>query len=211
MGNRHRWSRMAFDYQSAYRNALNALPAGEAIDLDALLAIPGLPDVSAATKRKQLRTLVQAEPRLLERIGGFYPSVGTVIDLVEHRFGPVTEARLHEANNQCREIVERIARPIVYRFVSNALSSHIDGTNVSLSLEELMRFLLEEFVDFQRGAGNGLVSIAGGMNEALLMRAITNAGLVLGTDFAKTGTNSEASHFWNTSRRSRSASVVSSG
>lgn len=182
---------MPFDYGSAFRDAINSLAAGQTIDLDELLAIPGLPAVGLSTKRNHLRRLVQAEPQLLERIVGFYPSVATVIDLVEQRHGLVTEARINEANEQCKEIVGTIARPIVHRFVRTALDQHINGANVALTLDELMQFLLEEFVEFQRGAGNGLVSIAGGMNEALLMRAMSNAGLVRGTDFKKTGTNSE--------------------
>src|SRR5688572_10884160 len=124
---------MAIDYYSIFRGALDALPAGATIDLDALLATSGFPKVSDQTKKKYLRNLVKAEPGYLERIVGFYPAVDTVIDLVETRHGKVTEGRLDEANNQCRGIVEKIARPIVHRFVGAALAKHITGASVALT------------------------------------------------------------------------------
>lgn len=183
---------MAANYFAPYRALLDALAPGQTVDLDQLLKAEGLPAVSIATRKKYLRELVQEMPEYLEKIVGFYPSVDTVIDLVELRFGKVVEQQLDASNQRCREIVEKVARPIVHRFVGTSLANHISGTTVSLSLDELMEFLLEEFVEFQRGAGNGLVSIAGSMNEALLMRAMTNAGLRRGMDFDKTGSNSEA-------------------
>lgn len=179
-------------YHSIFKAILSALPAGKAIDLAPLLATSELPKVSLATRKKHLKALVRAEPELLERIVGFYPSVDTVIDLVEIRHGKVLEVNLDQSNEHCRSIVEKIGRPIILGFVQATLAEHISGTKVALTLDELMDFLLDEFTDFARGAGNGLVSIAGSMNEQLLMRAMANAGLKANEDFRKTGTNSEA-------------------
>ena len=180
-----------FDYKNAFRTALNALPNGGTTDLQTLFSTPSLPAVTVATKRKHLRDLIEAEPALLDRVVGFYPKVGTVIDLVETRHGPVTETRLDQANDQCRQIVERIALPVVHGFVQSSLAAYIHGADVAVPLADLMRFLLDDFADFNRGAGNGLVSIAGGMNEALLMRAMTRGGLRENVHFKKTGTDSD--------------------
>ena len=179
-------------YHPVYLRVLESLPVGGTIPLASLLAAAGLPSVTDHTKRGHLKTLIRDRPDLLERIVGLYPQADTVIDLIEKRHGPVTEATLDQANKHCREVVEKIALPTLHEFVRTTLTEHISGTVVSLSMDELMEFLLDEFAKFSKGAGNGLVSIAGTLNERLLMRAMKNAGLTEGEDFKKTGTNSEA-------------------
>jgi hypothetical protein len=179
-------------YYPTYVALLEGLTTGSTIPVTALIASEGLPNVTDGTKRDHLKTLIKERPELLEKIVGLYPQADTIIDLVEKLDGSVIEATLDQANRHCAKIVDKIALPILHEFVRSNLSKHISGTSISLTVDELMEFLLEGFAEFSKGAGNGLVSIAGTLNERLLMRAMKNGGMVEGADFKKTGTNSEA-------------------
>lgn len=178
-------------YHPVFVAHLNGLPIGQRIDYRQLLTLPGLPKASDDTKRRHLRTLVGQQPALLQKLSGFYPSPDTVIDLVEHQYGPVLEVNLDCSNQYCRSIVLDIAEPVLQDFVRDSLSGHISGCTVSLTIDELMKFLIDDYDEFSKGAENGLVSIAGSINERLLTRAMKNAGLREGNDFKRTGKNSE--------------------
>ncbi|QNP45668.1 hypothetical protein H9L14_14270 [Sphingomonas sediminicola] len=56
-------------------------------------------------------------------------------------------------------------------------------------MADLVTFLLDDYASFSRGAGNGLVSTAGRMNEKLLVACLEEKGLSHGANFTKTGTN----------------------
>ncbi len=180
-------------YHGVFTTALENLGAGQTIWLDELLNLPDLPQTSRATKKKHLRTLVEAQPQLLEKIKGLYPSADTVINLVQLQHNAqVVEANLDLSNQRAAAIIRRLGRPVFDRFVSENLAEHIDGQNISLTRTQLMDFLLEDFTEFMKGAGNGLVSIAGTLNERLLIRALENGDLVKERHFTKTGTNGQA-------------------
>lgn len=179
-------------HHAAFRSIFAAMPNGQKIWADQLFLDPALPSTARATHRKHLISLLNAEPALLEKVLGIYPNAHTIIDLVEHRFGMITEANLDISNRHAASIVRGIAQPVIEQFVDTTLASHITNGQVSISKLSLMTFLLEDFTEFSKGAGNGLVSIAGTLNEYLFMRAMRNGGMVEGTHFMKTGKNSEA-------------------
>lgn len=183
---------MANQYYDCFERVLSSLSAGQTVALGDLLSCDGLPKVGDGTKRKYLKQLISAKPMFLEKIVGFYPSPETIIDLVESRHGKVIEANIDSSNQACRLIVQGIAKPIVHGFVRDTLAEHIEGSRIGLELDQLLSFLLEEFSEFSRGAGNGLVSIAGSINELLLIRAMKNGGMTDKSDFTRTGTESEA-------------------
>lgn len=183
---------MANKYHDSFGRVLLALPSGQTIPIGDLLSCDGLPAVGDATKRKHLKTLISTRPEFLEKIVGFYPSPETIINLVESRQGVVVESNIDASNQACRLIVQGIAKPIVHGFVKESLAEHISGSQIGVELDQLLTFLLDEYSEFSRGAGNGLVSIAGSINELLLIRAMKNGGMVDKTDFTRTGTESEA-------------------
>jgi hypothetical protein len=179
-------------YHAAYRAVLEAIPPNQKIWVEDLIGAPGLPETAEGTRRKHLKDLITASPDLLEKVLGLYPKADTIIDLVEQRYGLVTEANLDSSNSRAAEIVRGIAQPVVEKFVDATLRGNIVHDSVSITKADLMVFLLEDFTEFSKGAGNGLVSIAGTLNERLLMRALQNGGLQENIHFKKTGTNSQA-------------------
>lgn len=179
-------------YHKLFEEIISALPESQCISIGDLFSSPGIPTVSDNTKKKHLKSLISLKPELLEKVTGFYPSPETIIDLVEARFGKVIESNIDASNQSCREIVQGIARPIVEEFVKESLADHINDNRISIELNQFLIFLFEEFIEFSRGAGNGLVSIAGSINELLLIRAMRNSGMTEQADFTRTGTESEA-------------------
>ncbi len=138
-----------------------------------------------------MRAFLKANPIYLQKVSGFFPAADTIVDLVEHKIGPVGELNLVQANRESRLIVEDIARPKLLKFVQDSLGAKVQSGNITFTLSELMSFLIDDFSEFQRQAGNGLVSVAGKLNEELLVRALFNSGLELGSDFLRTGQNSD--------------------
>lgn len=179
-------------YHKLFEELITALPEGQRISIGDLFSSPSIPTVSDNTKKKHLKSLISLKPELLEKLIGFYPSPETIIDLVETRYCKVTESNIDSSNQYCREIVQAIARPIVDDFVKESLADHIHGNQISIELSQFLLFIFDDFIEFSRGAGNGLVSIAGSINELLLIRAMKNSGMVEQTDFTRTGTESEA-------------------
>lgn len=180
------------EYDAVFLRALGRLSPDSTIHFEDLMVLEDLPATSKATRKKHLTRLVVQQPELFARIEGFFPPAELVIDLIEEKLGPITEANLAEANREAKEIVLRSARPNVSRFVRDTLQPHITTEDVlRISLEELLDFLLFPYQEFSRGAGNGLVSIAGALNEALLVRALVNGEMEKGSDFWETGSNSE--------------------
>lgn len=179
-------------YHIVYRSALGAIEPNKKIWVEDLIQLPGLPETAEGTRRKHLKELITESPELLEKVLGLYPKADTIIDLVEQRYGLVTEATLDSSNSRAAEIVRSIAQPVVEKFVDATLREKIVDDSLKISKADLMVFLLEDFTEFSKGAGNGLVSIAGTLNERLLMRALKNGGLQEDIHFKKTGTNSQA-------------------
>jgi hypothetical protein len=162
-----------------------------------------LPDVSLETKKKHLRSYIESNPSYLEKIQGFYPSAPTIISLVELKLGTeILEKNLDESNKIAREIVRNVTSPIIERFISSGLSAKIKNTSLTIDLPELIEFLAEDFSEFLSAQGNGLVSIAGTVNEYLLSRAMINGGMTE-QNFQKTGKNSDADFMIYSSAASR--------
>jgi hypothetical protein len=190
-------------YDSVFRRVLDSLASGGTISLSELLAHSDLPASTQTTRLKHLRNLIDEIPSLVTRVPGLYPRAGAILQLIEERHGRITEANLDASNLHAATFVREIARPIVSQFVADALRNHIVGDRIELSMSDMMVFLLDEFAEFSKGAGNGLVSIAGTLNEQILIRAMTNAGMEQPTHFTKTGTNSEGDLVVHSTARGR--------
>lgn len=183
-----------FDYGAFFAGLLEGIPAGERMSYEEIRSAPGLPNVSRQTVKKQFREFIDQHPEFLSRITGFYPKPETIIRVVESKLGQIVESNLDEANHSCKELVTELTKPIVENFIRRGIEGDFNAETglVTISLEGLTNFLVNEFSDFLRSAGNGLVSIAGSLNELLLIRAMKNGGMQEGHDFTPTGTDSEA-------------------
>lgn len=144
--------------------------------------------------REKLTRLVSAQPGLFEATTEFLPGVETIVAMIETKLATQIHAgNLSEANTACIELVDSIVRPRYKSFIGRELREFIDiGTDtLSMKLDELIQFLLEEYRVFVRQQDQGLTSKAGGLNEAILVRALINGGLLEDTDFEVTGTKSQ--------------------
>lgn len=90
---------------------------------------------------------------------------------MEQEIGLITEKSLDLANVRSSEIVDGVARPIVEEFIHEGLAGSLDQSTrtIRIGVKALTDFLIEDFTEFVRSAGNGLVSIAGSLNEMLLI------------------------------------------
>ena len=154
--------------------------------------------VSDTTFRSNLKDFVRVLPDMMVRIVGFYPDAATILGLAAQRLagGQIVSGNLMEANEECKRIVDAISRPRHLRFLSEQLAPYLveGGASIVAEKMELMNRLYDTYPDFVREEGNGLVSIAGRLNEEIFIQAMINAGMSFGSgnDFMRTGQNSEA-------------------
>lgn len=179
-------------YFTAIEEILKDVSANETIWLEELLDNYRFPKVAFNTRKKYLREYIEVNPNQLEKISGFYPSAVTIVNLVELKLAEkIKETNLNPANKVARDIVNAIAKPILENYLVTSLDKNITNGNVNITIPKLMDFLQLEFTEFLSSSGNGLQSIAGALNEHLLQKAMTNAGMD-DTQFQKTGKDSNA-------------------
>lgn len=150
--------------------------------------------VAKETLKKKLKEYLRYYPEHIEKVVGFYPSVDTIIDQAEKTVGALNGSNLFDVNMACKKIVDSITLPMHEEFVRSELDSRglLDDGQVVGKFDEVFEFIYEDYSDFLVGSGNGVVSIAGRMNEEILMRAMEAEGLQRDVDFKRSGTNSEA-------------------
>lgn len=178
-------------YFRIFREILSRAPADTAVEIDDLLADKRIAHTTEKTRRGHVKAFVCAFPEYFDRIAGLYPPPDVVIDRVEAQIGPVTERNICEANERCAGAIREIGQPILRKFIRSSLSEFIVADHVSLGLDRMVQFLVEDYSEFSKSTGNGLVSIAGSINESLIRRALINGGLVERQHFTRTGTNAE--------------------
>lgn len=149
--------------------------------------------VAPSTVGRYLKAYLDQRPEDIPRIVGFYPSADTVISLAEKELGQVCGRNLFAINEHCKATIDAVTKPKHQQFLEEYLGAHLegDGKTLRIAKDDLLDFLYERYIDFVHESDNGIVSIAGGMNEKILIRGLQNAGLVLGQDFRKTGKNSD--------------------
>ena len=176
------------DLAKAFASLLDQLGPSGRVEYSELIGHSALPKSSAAVRKQQLREFIEENPSLLERVPGFMPTADTLLDLIESEMGPISEENLVRANRLCRDKVTAIARPMMERFIREGLGSCLDESCdvVTVPVAELIQFLIGDFSEHLKASGNGLVSVAGQLNEKLLQRALQSAGLVEGTDYSVT-------------------------
>jgi len=149
--------------------------------------------VNKSTISSKLKKYLQFYPEHIDSLIGFYPSVDAIIDLAIRRVGELVPDNVFEMNMVCKEIVDSITRPKHDSFISSSLREMgaLHGNQVSVEYQQLADFMYDDYSEFLTGSDNGRVSIAGRMNEEILLRALVAAGLERNRDFIRTGTDSE--------------------
>lgn len=180
------------DYHSKIFQAIADLEEPQ-IDLEDLAkSFP----VAIGTFKKHLKQFINIYPELLLKLTGFYPDVGTIVDIAESQpdLGKINSGNLMEANVECKKVVDVITKPRHVKFLSHHFDKNLgaDGATLTIDKMALIDLLYDRYVEFIHEADNGLVSIVGRLNEEIFLRAMSNGGMVYGKDFVRTGQNSEA-------------------
>ena len=145
-------------------------------------------DVKSSTVKNHLRSFVDNKPEYLEHLLGFFPKPETILALAEKRNGLMAPEQVEIFNHYCKQIVEDISKPMHMRVIEEIIAKNIrnDGT---LNTDSLALGIFGEYQQFVGDSGNGLMSIAGALNEYLLKVCLERQGLQEGSDFLKTGTD----------------------
>lgn len=185
---------MAIDYPAVFEHILkNAQAAGTTISLRIVLINPALSSVTGATIKKHLMRFISINTQYIGIVEGLLPDDDALIRIIEQKVGgKINGTNVVDANHHCADIVKSAAEPVLKTYVQESLSQYLAGGNLQIPVADLIDFLINDYEVFTRGAGNGLVSTAGRMNEKLLIACLTYVGLVDKTDFTRTGTKSDA-------------------
>ena len=181
------------DYSAIFQEKLEPLlSVGGSTSKEELFSDERFGLVSSQTKLSHLRRFLKDQPSFVGTVQGILPPIDSIIDIVEGEIGSkISENNVVQANKRCASIVKNAFAPLLQNFVQTSLNTYLEGENLNIPLVDLVDFLSDEFAPFLKSAGNGLVSVAGGINEKLLARCLASAGLVENTDFSVTGTESE--------------------
>ncbi|RJQ18749.1 MAG: hypothetical protein C4560_06895 [Nitrospiraceae bacterium] len=150
--------------------------------------------VGRETVKKRLRTFIKNHPEYLDKLLGFYPDAETIIQMTERELGvAVNKDNLFSVNKKCKLIVDKLTKPLHEEFLRDLFHGKTDETDrVTVVFSELLELIYENYGDFINEKGNSLVSIAGSMNEMILIRGLRSVGLRDDDNFYKTGRQSEA-------------------
>lgn len=181
------------DYEQTFLDILAPLKvAAQAISRSDLFSHPRLDGVSESTKKSRLKAFLGANPDFVGVVQGVLPPPDTLLDLVERDLGqPISQSNVVLANRLSAQIVSRVTKPLLEEFVRSSLGDVINDNILTVDMDSLTEFLTGDFSVFMKGAGNGLVSVAGSLNEKLLARCLISSGMVEGVDYSVTGTESE--------------------
>ncbi|BAK74855.1 hypothetical protein NH8B_0006 [Pseudogulbenkiania sp. NH8B] len=182
------------DYTTAILDFVSAAPSRNLVDLEAITNL--FPTIKEATVRKKVKEAMALHPSLCGRIAGVFPDTKAILDEIERQLGSaVVGETLVRANQLAKTFVEGLANAFANDFCTKALNNHINQATgeISIHFNELITHLVLPYEEYLTKSGNSLVSIAGTLNQSLLVRALRNSGL---TDtqpriFSETGTRSE--------------------
>lgn len=182
------------EYDKAFMALLEPILASDTtISRGQLLEDANLGEAKDGTKISHLKRFLGENTNYIGVVEGVIPEAPAMIEVVEAKLGSgINDSNVVEANKICTQIVDRITRPVYEAFLRQTLENKITGNTVAVSLEDLLEFLVEDCQPFMRGIGNGLASVAGSLNEHLLMKCVEAEGLTRMQDFEKTGTKSNA-------------------
>lgn len=179
------------DYTSVIQSYLSSRTG--LVELEELLP---LFKVSVQTLRSKIKIAMAHDHSIRGRIAGVFPDTSSIIDEVEREIGLIEGHNLVLANVRSSELVEGWSRSFSEHFCKKMLGSNLNPATgkVTVTFDELRNQLLIPYERYLVQSGNGLVSIAGTLNQSLLVRALRNSGLNdtgSNPNFRETGTKSE--------------------
>ncbi len=176
-------------YWGRFYLILSVLDSHEQITFDTLRK--KFSDVSEDTVKGHLKEFLSEYTEYVVNVRGFYPKPETIIKIAEIKNGPVISTNLMQMNFECKDVVDNITMPLHKDFIDTLIKDKTVNNKVVIDKKELISLMYDEYRDFTRETDNGLSSIAGRLNEELIMKALENAGMDRGKDYVSTGKNSE--------------------
>lgn len=152
----------------------------EILDAEAPVRFSDLParlGVAKATVKKAVNRLLAEQPHRAGQVTGFIPNAEIVVDAVEAEIGRITSDLLYEANIRSKALIDQILSPEIELFVREALSGHMQGDEISISLQDLVDFISNEYSTYAAESGNGVVSVVGRLNEQIFIRSLENSDI----------------------------------
>lgn len=174
---------------------VTAASATSLVDPSSIYAL--FPSVTEQTVRNKIKEAMALHPAIRGRIADIYPDTKTILDETERLLGaPVVGATLLQANQIAKSLVEGWMTAFTQHFCEKSLGTAYNRTTgqVSLSFADLNTRLLAPYKKYLVQSDNGIVSIAGTLNQSLIVRALRNSGMAdTGPNraFSETGTKAE--------------------
>lgn len=165
------------------------------IDQESIHAL--FPSVKIATVRKKIKLAMAQNHDFIGKIAGIYPDTNTIIDITESELGaPINGTTLVQANLLAKKQIDKLTGSFLKDFCEKSLGCdyNTDTEKMTISLETLYEKLLNPYKEYLTKIDNALVSIAGTLNQSLIIRALRSAGLsdtTLPKCFSETGSRSE--------------------
>lgn len=174
---------------------LEALQVEQACSVTELAARFGLTEKQVASR---VKAIYKRRPDLVGKVVDIVPPAEVVIRLVRQQIAEVNGDNVMDFNSRCRQVIAAtvLSRNRQYiKALLRRLGLSDDAGTLTGHEEVLINALLDEetgIADHLKAMSNGLVSLAGGVNEAILMLGLENQGLIFERDFTRTGKNSVA-------------------
>ena len=165
------------------------------IDQESIHAL--FPSTTIETIRKKIKQEMAKNHNLIGKVSGIYPDTNTIIEITESVLGaPINGTTLVQANLLAKKQIDKLTTSFLKDFCQKSLGCdyNSDTEKMTISLETLHKKLLTPYRDYLTKIDNALVSIAGTLNQSLLIRALRSAGLSDTTQpkcFSETGSRSE--------------------
>ncbi len=165
------------------------------IDQESIHAL--FPSVKIETVRKKIKQAMAQNHNLIGKIAGIYPDTNTIIDITESELGAsINGTTLVQANLLAKKQIDKLTGSFLKDFCEKSLGCdyNTDTEKMTISLETLYEKLLNPYKEYLTKIDNALVSIAGTLNQSLIIRALRSAGLsdtTLPKCFSETGSRSE--------------------
>jgi hypothetical protein len=184
-------TKVKIDYTATIQNFIRSKDG--IIDFD---EVANLFTVAPTTVRTKIKQAMAIDKTLRGSVAGIFPDTETILNEVEARIGKIQGINLVQANLESRSLVDGWSKSFSEHFCRKALAGKLNTTTeqVTLSFNELRTELLIPYESYLVQSGNGLISIAGTLNQSLLVRALRNSGLNdegNNPQFKETGNKSE--------------------
>lgn len=166
------------DYIKIITTSINCHSAHGLIDQETIYNL--FPSRTPATTKKKIKEAMAQNHNLIGRVAGIYPDTNTIIHITETKLGiPIKGSDLMKANLIAKEIIDNLTSSFLKDFSEKCLGSDYNYKTgkIKTSFTTLNNKLLKPYQEYLTKIDNALVSIAGTLNQSLIVHTLRNSGL----------------------------------